>query len=102
MRRLMLTFSLFMFMMACNSHLHPYKDYLDQSVGHADHDVIAEKLGAPNRVVALDKGGDVWTYEFCPSGSIAASPGNVGPTPSCENVNLIFDKSGNLVRWHDQ
>jgi hypothetical protein len=32
----MLTFGLFVFVMGCNVHLHPYKDYLNQSVGHAN------------------------------------------------------------------
>jgi len=59
------TFSLFVFVIGCNVHLHPYKDYLDQSVGHENHDAVAEKMGAPNRIVTLDKGGDVWTYEYC-------------------------------------
>ena len=100
MRQLMLTFSMLMFATGCDVHLHPYKDYLNQSVGRVDHDAVAEKMGAPNREVALDKGGDVWTYAFCPAGAISTP--NAPSSPDCENLNLVFDKSGILVRWHDQ
>ena len=65
MRQAILTSCLFMLMTACNVHLHPYKDYLDQSVGHATHNAVAEKMGGPNHTVKLDGGGDVWTYEYC-------------------------------------
>jgi len=103
MRQLMLTFGLFMLVMGCDVHLHPYKDYLDQSVGHANHDVIAEKMGPPHSVVGMDNGGSVWTYEFCSVGSGVIQPmGPVPQSPNCENVILVFDKSGRLVRWHDQ
>jgi len=91
----MLAFSLSVFMMSCDVHLHPYQDYLNQSVGHADHEAVARKMGAPHRTVALDKGGDLWTYDFCPSGD---RPG----AATCQNVNLIFDKSGKLAEWHVQ
>ena len=47
-------------------------------------------MGAPHRTVALDKGGDLWTYDYCPSGQYLGSP-------QCEQLNLIFDKSGMLV-----
>src|SRR5262245_19346754 len=95
MRLLMLTFGLFLLVMGCDLHMHPYHDYLNQSVGRADHEAVARKMGAPNRTVALDKGGDLWTYDFCPSGE---RPGSI----TCQNVNLIFDKSGKLVEWHHQ
>ena len=102
MRQSMLTFGLFVFTMGCQVHLHPYNDYLNQSVGHANHDAIAEKMGAPSRVVSLDKGGDVWTYEYCAPGGAAASPSPAPLSPTCQNLNLVFDKSGNLARWHEQ
>jgi len=103
MRQLMLTFSLFVFVvMGCEVHLHPYKDYLNESVGHTKQDAIAEKMGAPNRVVALDKGGDVWTYEYCAvGGGVTAATGPASQSSNCQNVILVFDKSGKLVRWHD-
>jgi hypothetical protein len=53
------------------------------------------KLGAPHRTVALDKGGDVWTYDYCPQGSY---PGSA----QCQRLNLVFDKSGKLTEWHDK
>lgn len=100
MRQLMMTFGLFVFVMGCDVHLHPYKNYLDQSVGHANHDAVAEKMGAPSHVVALDKGGDVWTYEYCAPGGSTAVPNP--QSPICQNLILVFDKTGKLVRWHDQ
>jgi hypothetical protein len=93
MRQLMMTFALFI--MGCALHLHPYENYLNESVGHADHDVIAKKMGAPHRIVALDKGGDVWTYDYCQPGAQATA------SPACAKINLIFDKSGKLAEWHD-
>src|SRR5262245_11433339 len=101
MRQLMLAFGLFLLATGCNVHLHPYKDYLNQSVGHTKHDAIAEKMGDPKRVVVLHKGGEVWTYEYCASGVLAAE-GRLPQSNNCENVILVFDKSGNLIRWHDQ
>ncbi len=103
MRRLMWTFGLLVFVMGCHVPLHPYKDYLNQSVGHTKHDAIAEKMGAPNRTVALDRGGEVWTYEFCAGGGgVTAANGPVAQAPNCQNIILVFDKSGKLIRWHDQ
>ena len=103
MRQLMLTFGVLAFLMGCHVSLHPYKNYLDQSVGHVKHDAIAEKMGAPNRVVSLNKGGEVWTYEYCAGGGgVSAAAGPVPESPNCQNVILIFDKSGKLIRWHDQ
>lgn len=102
MRQLVLAF-LSVLTMSCNVHLHPYKDYLNQSVGHAKHDAVAEKMGAPNRAVALDKGGEVWTYEYCAiGGGVTAAKGSVPQSSNCQNIILVFDKSGKLVRWHDQ
>jgi len=63
-----------MFLMGCNVHMHPYADYLQQAVGRDDHDTLAKKMGAPHRTVALDKGGDLWTYDYCPSGQYLGSP----------------------------
>jgi hypothetical protein len=37
MRQLMFTFGMLALVMGCDVHLHPYKDYLNQSVGRADH-----------------------------------------------------------------
>ena len=103
MRHLLMTLGLFVFATGCHVHLHPYKDYLNQSVGHTKHDAIAERMGAPNRVVALDKGGDVWTYEYCSvGGTVIGSMGSVPQSANCQNVILVFDKSGKLIRWHDQ
>jgi hypothetical protein len=104
MRQLLMTFGLLVFVTGCHVHLHPYKDYLNQSVGHTKHDAIAEKMGAPNRVVALDKGGEVWTYEYCAvgGGGVSAAAGPVPQSTNCQNVILVFDKSGKLIRWHDQ
>jgi hypothetical protein len=96
MRQLMLTFGVFVFVMGCDVHLHTYTDYLNQSIGRADHDAVAKRMGAPNRVVALDKGGDVWTYEYCPQGVTGSA------SPACQNLNLVFDKSGKLAEWHDK
>jgi hypothetical protein len=98
----MLTFSLIVFVTGCHVALHPYKDYLNQSVGHTRHDAIAEKMGAPNRTVALDTGGEVWTYEYCAGGGVVAARGPVPQSPNCQNIILVFDKSGRLIRWHDQ
>jgi hypothetical protein len=95
MRHLLSTFGLLVFSMSCgHMHMHPHAEYLQQSVGREDHDAIAKKLGAPHRTVVLDKGGDVWTYEYCPSGS---SPGST----QCQQLNLVFDKSGMLTEWSD-
>ena len=103
MRQLIMSLGLFVFVTGCNVHLHPYKDYLNQSVGHTKHNAIAEKMGAPNRVVSLDKGGDVWTYEYCAvGGGVTGAMGSVPQSSNCQNVILVFDKSGKLIRWHDQ
>jgi hypothetical protein len=93
MRRLILSFVVFLLQTGCAIYLHPYQEYLNQSVGRADHEAVARKMGAPNRHVALDKGGDIWTYDFCPAGERIGSP-------TCQNINLIFDKSGKLAEWH--
>ena len=104
MRQPMMTFVVLLFLSACDVHLHPYKDYLNQSVGHATHDAVSEKMGAPNRRVGLDKGGEVWTYEYCAvgGGGVSAAAGPVPQSTNCQNVILVFDKSGKLSRWHDQ
>ena len=74
----------------------------------ADHDVIAKKMGAPNRRVALDKGGGLWVYGFCQPGivdplSTAGPTGTVSTAPGyCQNLNLVFDQSGTLAEWHDK
>jgi len=103
MRQLMLAFGLLVFLTGCDVHLHPYKDYLNRSVGNTKHDAIAETMGAPNRVVALEKGGEVWTYEFCAGGGgVSAAPGPVPQSSNCQNLIVVFDRSGKLIRWHDQ
>ena len=103
MRQAMLGFGLIILITGCNVHLHPYKDYLDQSVGHATHNAVAEKMGGPNHIVNLDGGGDVWTYEYCAvGGGVRPGVGPVPQSPNCQNIILVFDKSGKLVRWHDQ
>ena len=93
MRQLTLSFVLLLLQTACAIYLHPYHEYLNQSVGRADHEAVARKMGAPNRHIALDKEGDIWTYDFCPAGERIGSP-------MCQNINLIFDKSGKLAEWH--
>lgn len=93
MRQILLTFGLFI--VGCALHLHPYENYLNESIGHADHDVIAKKMGAPHRTVTLDKGGDVWTYDYC-------QPGVQAGSSTCQKINLIFDKSGKLIQWDDK
>ena len=103
MRQLKWTVVVLVFLMGCHVALHPYKDYLNQSVGHTKHDAIAEKMGAPNRTVALDTGGEVWTYEYCAvGGGVTAGRGPVPQSSNCQNIILVFDKSGRLIRWHDQ
>ena len=58
--------------MSCGQlHMHSYADYLEQSLGREDHDAIAKKMGAPHRTIKLDKGGDLWTYEYCPTGRMS-------------------------------
>jgi hypothetical protein len=74
-------------MTGCNVHLHPYKDYLDQSVGHATHNALAEKMGAPNNTVDLDGGGDLWTYKYCAVG------GGIGPAKGLFHKPLIVKTS---------
>jgi hypothetical protein len=111
-RQLMSIFGLFMTTMGCNLpalHHHAYADYLNESVGHADHDAVARKMGAPHRTVTLDQGGDRWTYEYCLPSSYG-SPTNVSATGTvsriaggnCQNLDLVFDNSGKLIHWHDQ
>ena len=92
MRHLLKALCLVPFITGCDFHLHPHEDFLKESVGRVEHDAVAKKLGAPNRVVALDKGGDLWTYEFC----------RTGPITTCENLNLVFDKQGTLAEWQWQ
>ena len=94
MRQPMLTFGVLVFVMGCDVHLHPYQDYLSQSIGRADHEAVARQMGAPHRSVTLDKGGDLWTYDFCPSGDRTGAP-------TCQSINLLFDKSGKLAEWHE-
>jgi hypothetical protein len=97
MQRRLLTLGALVFMVGCDTHMHmhPYADYLQGAVGREDHDAIAKKMGAPHRTVALDKGGDLWTYDYCPQGSYLGSP-------TCQRLNLTFDKSGRLSEWSDK
>jgi hypothetical protein len=86
--------------------LHSYGEYLNQAVGHADHDVVAKKMGAPNRRLALDTGGDLWTYEFCHRTTDSlGDPSSNGivtyPTGYCQNLTLVFENSGKLAEWRD-
>ena len=90
MRGLLLVVAISAFFTGCSAHMHPYADYLDQSVGREGHNAIAKKMGEPYRTAKLDRGGDLWTYEYCPSGS-----------SQCQHVNLIFDKSGTLSEWFE-
>ena len=110
MRQMILGLGVLVTMTACalpDMRLHPYADYLNEAVGHADHDLVAKKLGAPNRRVALDKGGDLWTYGFCQPGSMdplsTAGPTGTVTTPPgyCQSLNLVFDNSGKLAEWRD-
>ena len=109
MRQVVLRLGLFMTMTACalpDMRLHSYADYLNEAVGHADHDIVAMKMGAPNRRVALDTGGDLWTYEFChrttDSLGNPSSNGIVSYPPGyCQNLTLVFEKSGKLAEWRD-
>ena len=93
-KQLLASFGLFMLLVGCDLHMHPYADYLQQSVGRDDHDAIAKQLGAPHRTIKLDKGGDLWTYEFCPSGSYLGSA-------QCQQLNLTFDQAGTLTEWSE-
>lgn len=97
MRHRWLILGAFLFVIGCDAHMHmhPYADYLQESVGREHHDAIARKLGAPHRAVTLDMGGDLWTYDYCPQGSYLGSP-------QCQRLNLIFDKSGKLTEWSDK
>ena len=95
MRHLWLIGCASVFFIGCHVHMHPYTDYLNESVGREDHDAIAMKMGAPHRAVALDKGGNLWTYDYCPQGSYLGSP-------QCQRLNLVFDKSGKLTEWTDK
>jgi hypothetical protein len=110
-RQIVLCLGFFVTMTACalpDRRLHTYADYLKEAVGHADHDVVAKKMGAPNRIVALDKGGDLWTYEFCQRSTIdslntPSSTGTVSYPPGyCKKLDLVFDNSGKLAEWHDK
>lgn len=89
MRRLFFIAAIAACFTGCSAHMHPYADYLEQSVGRENHDAIARKMGEPYRTGKLDTG-DVWIYEYCPSGS-----------SQCQYVNLIFDKSGTLSEWFE-
>jgi hypothetical protein len=98
MRHLLFTFCAFVLLIGCDSlhmHLHPYAEYLNQAVGHDSHDAVAQKMGAPHRTVTLDKGGDLWTYDYCPQGTYLGNP-------QCQRLNLIFDNSGKLAEWSDK
>ena len=110
MRRVVWCLGLFVTMTACalpDRRLHTYADYLNGVVGYADHDVIARKMGAPNRIVALDKGGALWAYDFCQRSTIDSlnTPNSTGtvsyPPGYCQRLHLIFDNSGKLAEWHD-
>ncbi len=98
--------------MGCNLpdlHHHPYADYLNESVGHAEHDAIAKKMGAPHRRTTLNQGGDLWTYRDCLPHNYG-SPDNVstnGITSAvaggyCQFLELAFDNSGKLIRWQER
>ena len=90
MRHVWLALGVLMFLVACDAHMHPHADYLQQSVGREDHDAIAKELGDPHRTAKQDNGGDLWIYEYCPNGS-----------SQCQQLNLIFDKSGTLTDWFE-
>ena len=111
MRLVVWCIGFFMTTTACalpNMRLHTHADYLNEAVGHADHDGVAKKIGAPTRVVALENGGDIWTYEFCdrtPIDSLntPSTNGTVTYRPnSCQSLNLVFDNSGTLAEWRDK
>ena len=110
MQYLLSSVGVLLFLFGCEVHMqvHPHAEYLTQAVGRDDHDAVAKKLGAPYRRVALDKGGDLWVYGSCHPGiadplSTASSTGTVSTAPwYCQNLNLVFDKSGKLAEWHDK
>jgi hypothetical protein len=100
---------LFMIPMGCtlpDLHHHSYVDYLNESIGHADHDAVARNMGAPYRRTTLDQGGDVWTYRQClPRTYGDASANGIVSTVSggyCQYIELVFDGYGKLIRWQDQ
>lgn len=110
MRQLVLCLGLLLTMTACalpDLRLHSYADYLNEAVGHADHDTVAKHMGAPKRRAASDKGGDLWTYEICVPSRMdaldtASSTGTVSSRPGyCQSLNLVFDDSGKLAEWHE-
>ena len=98
MRYLLFAFCTFLLFIGCDSmhmHLHPHAEYLKQAAGRDNHDSVARMMGAPHRTVRLDKGGDLWTYDYCPYGTYL---GNA----QCQRLNLIFDESGTLAEWSDK
>jgi len=77
-------------LIGCSGHMHPYADFLEQSVGREDRVAVAKKMGDPQKTVKRDNGGDLWTYEYCPNGS-----------SQCQHLHLIFDESGTLSEWFE-
>ena len=93
----------FLLCTACSST--PWRvDYLQEAKGTADHDAVATRLGAPDKVHKLDRGGDVWTYKYCgSSGAVAGNRGIGGvygsSRSSCVEYILTFDAQGILKQW---
>jgi len=49
MRHALLALCASVFLMSCHVPMHPYADYLNESIGREDHDAVARKMGAPHR-----------------------------------------------------
>lgn len=80
-------------------------DYLNSVLGKANHDDIATRLGAPDRIHKLENGGDVWNYQYCNSqGAVAGNRGIGGvygaSSSACAYYTLTFDHRGILQKWN--
>ena len=74
--------------------------YLQTAIHSATQDQVAQRLGAPERTVALTDGGSVWTYRYQSTGPSSAL-GAVQPV-TCEEFTLTFDAKHTLRRWIQQ
>lgn len=74
--------------------------YFQSKVNEATQEMVGKRYGAPHKIEALDKGGEVWIYYD--RGSATASYSGYSKGTFCRAYMLSFDKDGTLRGWEQR